>query len=873
LPALQLYMLAGLVLIGGYFLIPSSLPGVLNFYFATYNLLPVAAILLVIRYRRPSQALAWYFIAGGLSCWSAGEYIWAIYNFIAHEEAPYPSIADFVFQGYYPLIIAGVWTLTRSRFKTWNMGVLLDAALVGCSVGSLGWNFFITPQIQNSNLSPLQVLVSISLPLMDLLLFSLWVFYLLLPVRRTPAYYFFALSLGVTLITDVFYGLALLDGTYHTGHPLTAGWMVAYIFWGATVLHPSRNSLGAPVLAGQPKIGPLRFITLGLVSILGPGMFIVQQASGVEVNLPLMVVTSIILILLVVARMAVMVRRHEAIAKELSIQAHRQAELALFSQAALRTTSLTGLLNDTIDMVYRVLNIEASTILELRSQGNSLIFRRKADPTPTSWQDIPVPHGPDSFSGKILAEKTPVIIEDWNAQTEFKLTPLISENGYLSSLGVPIIERKDTVFGVILAHSVQRNRFTASDVSFLQTVASIVATAIERRRVEDALHQERDFALQVMNNMGQGLVVKNAERIITFVNPAMAEMVGYETGELFGRSMDIFLSPSHLQRVPGILAERNEGITSTYELNLVHKNGRTFCASVVGVPILKNGSLERVILVITDVTERKLAEEEMQKNLAKEKELSELKSRFVTGTSHEFRTPLTAIMTSAELLEHYSQRFSEEKKLEILQRIQTSVKYMTRLLDDILIIGRADAGKLAFNPLPVDLVAECRAALEEVNYQLTPLHQVSFVVQGTPVAAQLDSVLLKHILVNLLSNAIKYSPKGGLILLELVFQPVPGVVCIRLADQGIGILPEDRPRMFEAFHRGKNIGILAGTGLGLSIVKHSVELHNGTIEVTSEPGSGTTMTVVLPLAPALSLPGGAGGESTGEGVQAASFVA
>jgi signal transduction histidine kinase len=248
----------------------------------------------------------------------------------------------------------------------------------------------------------------------------------------------------------------------------------------------------------------------------------------------------------------------------------------------------------------------------------------------------------------------------------------------------------------------------------------------------------------------------------------------------------------------------------------------------------------------------------MQKNLAKEKELSELKSRFVTGTSHEFRTPLTAIMTSAELLEHYSQRFSEEKKLEILQRIQTSVKYMTHLLDDILIIGKADAGKLAFNPLPVDLVAECRAALEEVHDELTPRHQVSFVVQGTPVTAQLDSALLKHILVNLLSNAIKYSPGGGLILLELTFQSRPGLVQIRLTDQGIGILPEDRPHLFEAFHRGKNIGTLPGTGLGLSIVKHSVDLQNGTIEVTGEPGSGTTFTVVLPLALPFSAPAGEG---------------
>lgn len=851
LPGWQLYMLGGLVLLGGYFLIPTSWPGVLNLYYATFNLMPVAVILLVIRRIAPAQVLAWYLIAAGLTCWAAGEYIWAIYNFFSNKDAPNPSLADFLFLGYYPLIISGVWLLARGRFKTWNIGALVDAAMVTCSIGILVWNFFITPHIQNSRLSFIQVLVSISYPLLDLLLFSMWVFYLLLPGRRTLAYYFFSLSLGITFITDAFYGLALLSGTYYTGHPVTAGWMLAFIFWGAVILHPSRDSLGEVGSTQPTKIGRFRFGTLGIVSIIGPGMFIVQQILHIEVNIPLLVVTSFTLVLLVVGRMAVFVRGNETVAKELSIQAHRQAELALFSQAALGAASLADLLNDTVSMTGRVLNIEASTILELRSHGNSLVFRRTNDPNPTRWSNIPVPTGPGSFSGKILAEKTQVVVGDWGAQTEFKPTPLITENGYKSSLGVPILERKGTVFGVILAHSIQRNRFTTSDASFLRTVASIVATAIERKRVEDALQQERDFALQVMTTMGQGLVVEDAERIIQFVNPAMAQMLGYETEELFGCSTDVFLSASARQQLPGIIAVRQAGITSPYELSLVRQDGGTFYASITGVPIMKDAALERVILVITDITERKLAEEEMQKTLAKEKELSELKSRFVTGTSHEFRTPLTAIMTSAELLEHYSSRFSEEKKLEILQRIQTSVKYMTHLLDDILIIGKADAGKLVFNPLPVDLVAECREALEEVKGQLTPAHQVSFVVQGRPVTGRMDPVLLKHILVNLLSNAIKYSPFGGLILLELAYQPTPGMVRIRMTDQGIGILPEDREHLFEAFHRGKNIGTLAGTGLGLSIVKRSVDLQHGTIELSGEPGLGATFTVALPLVPPL----------------------
>jgi PAS domain S-box-containing protein len=371
--------------------------------------------------------------------------------------------------------------------------------------------------------------------------------------------------------------------------------------------------------------------------------------------------------------------------------------------------------------------------------------------------------------------------------------------------------------------------------------------------VEDALQQERDFGLQVMNNMGQGLIVEDANRLILFVNPVMAGMLGYQTAELSGRTTDVFISASSKEKMPSIVAMRQQGITSPVELSLVRKDGQEFYASITGVPIMKDGALERVILVISDITERKKADDEIQKALAKEKELGELKTRFVSATSHEFRTPLTSIMTSAELLEHYSQRYSEEKKKEILQRIQTSVKYMSNLLDDILIIGRADAGKLQYNPVALDLVAESREALDEVKFELTSRHRVEFTVHGIPAIGQVDPISFKRILVNLLSNAIKYSPDGGLIGLDLNFQP-EGQVEIRVSDQGIGILPEDREHLFEVFHRGRNVGLLAGTGLGLSIVKHNVELQKGTIKVDSIPNYGTIFTIMLPLALPVAIP-------------------
>ncbi|HEY9727359.1 MAG TPA: ATP-binding protein [Chroococcales cyanobacterium] len=267
--------------------------------------------------------------------------------------------------------------------------------------------------------------------------------------------------------------------------------------------------------------------------------------------------------------------------------------------------------------------------------------------------------------------------------------------------------------------------------------------------------------------------------------------------------------------------------------------------------------------------QRKQAEGEIRKALAKEKELRELKSRFVSMTSHEFRTPLTTIQSSAELLERYSHKWGEEKKLTHLHRIQLSVKHMTKLLDDILILGKVEAGKLEFNPVPIDLATFCRNLVEELQLNDTNQHIIHFAIsQGrrgdgktgrvgdrenspshplisSPAQAQMDEKLLRQILENLLSNAIKYSPPGSTV--EFTLSYLAEQVVFQICDRGIGIPSEDLHQLFETFHRATNVGTISGTGLGLAIVKRCVDIHQGQIAVESKIGVGTTFTVTLPL--------------------------
>jgi len=253
---------------------------------------------------------------------------------------------------------------------------------------------------------------------------------------------------------------------------------------------------------------------------------------------------------------------------------------------------------------------------------------------------------------------------------------------------------------------------------------------------------------------------------------------------------------------------------------------------------------DEVMAIVRDITERKRAEKDICKALEKEKELNELKSRFVAMTSHEFRTPLTTIFSSAELLEDCGSKWTEEKKVHHLQRIQTAVKQMTQLLNDMLLIGKAEVGKLECNPVELDVTQFCRDLVDEMLLSTT-IHTITFECQGKCKNAYLDEKLLRHILSNLLSNAIKYSPLGGTV--NFIFIYEEGLAEFHIQDQGIGIPDADQSQLFDSFHRASNVGTISGTGLGLTIVKKSVDLHGGKITVKSEIGVGTKFVVSLPL--------------------------
>lgn len=240
----------------------------------------------------------------------------------------------------------------------------------------------------------------------------------------------------------------------------------------------------------------------------------------------------------------------------------------------------------------------------------------------------------------------------------------------------------------------------------------------------------------------------------------------------------------------------------------------------------------------------KQAEQELLKSLAQEKQLNELKSSFVSMVSHEFRTPLGIIGSSAQILERYFERLEATERVDHLHSISKSVRRMSGLMEEVLVLSKVEAGQMAFKPEEVDLPKICRRLTDEVLSATRGQCPIALDCPPTP-PARADEGLLRHILTNLLSNAVKYSPPGKPVQFRLAARNGDAVFMVR--DEGLGIPALDQGRLFQAFHRGQNAARVPGTGLGLSIVKRCVELHGGTITFESQEGKGTTFTVTLPV--------------------------
>lgn len=225
--------------------------------------------------------------------------------------------------------------------------------------------------------------------------------------------------------------------------------------------------------------------------------------------------------------------------------------------------------------------------------------------------------------------------------------------------------------------------------------------------------------------------------------------------------------------------------------------------------------------------------------------VSDLRLQMLSIASHEFRTPLSSIQFSAQLLRNYGHQLTEDKRQKNLQRIQDAVGNMNQMLEDILTLNQVNAHRIGIQRESLELVEFCSDLVEMMQFSAGDRYHITLNSALSELWATLDRKLLWHLLTNLLSNAVKYSPDGGKVTLQLCLSEE--TIRFQIQDQGIGIPEADQIRLFEPFFRGSNVDVIPGTGLGLAIAKLVTDLHNGMITVESKLGQGTTFTVIIPV--------------------------
>lgn len=361
----------------------------------------------------------------------------------------------------------------------------------------------------------------------------------------------------------------------------------------------------------------------------------------------------------------------------------------------------------------------------------------------------------------------------------------------------------------------------------------------------DQLNKQNIFLTTLIDTIPVPVFVKDNKERYTNINPAYEKLLNIKKEDIIGKTADYLFTGNSLKMVKKhdtILLDKQENIY--YESISELKDGRRIPVLVYkasfGLPGAKPDGITGIFI---DISERKKMEEQITKAYEREKELNELKTSFISMASHEFRTPLTSIFSSSELIEMYLGNIEDERIIKNLRRIQESVSGMTELLDDVLLISRGERGKLQFAPSDINLKNLCISLTDEAQHIASSKHTVDCNYNLNREAVYADDKLLRLILNNLLSNAVKYSPDGGKISFEI--NEINDMIQFKISDEGIGISEKDLKKVFEPFHRASNAYRMPGTGLGLNIALLAAELHGGYINVESKVNKGTTFTVLI----------------------------
>jgi PAS domain S-box-containing protein len=364
------------------------------------------------------------------------------------------------------------------------------------------------------------------------------------------------------------------------------------------------------------------------------------------------------------------------------------------------------------------------------------------------------------------------------------------------------------------------------------------------KRAENKTKQSQAQFAAIAKNFPKGLIgVFNRNFELVYLEGEELKRVKLKKFDFTGKRIEdiSIFSESQIKQIKQDVLKTINGESLSFEVEFQND-----CYVVNSTPLKSDGeSIVWALFVCNNITEQKNVREELAKALKAEQELNELKSRFISMASHEFRTPLSAILSSAILIGKQNEPGKEERREKHVERIRAHVKHLVVILNDFLSLSKLEEGKVKAKPQHFELIQFCKILVDEMEATKKEGQAIQLKHTEVEIPVFLDPKLLNHILVNLLSNALKYSEEYQEVQLEL--KEIQEHIIFEITDYGIGIPEQEQGNLFERFFRAENATNIDGTGLGLHIIKQYAELMQGSVSFISKRGKGSTFTVQLPL--------------------------
>jgi diguanylate cyclase (GGDEF)-like protein/PAS domain S-box-containing protein len=554
----------------------------------------VVAIIVGIRVNKPRAQAAWWLIAAGQFLFFSGDLYTYSYRLLFGVDVGFPSAGDALYLAVYPVLMAGLFLLVRSRTPRPDRSALIDALILTIGVGLLSWVLLIAPNIHLNDLSWTDRAISAAYPLGDVLLLAAVIRLAVDAGRRTPAFWLFVSSIVCLLATDSAYNYALLKGTYqHSQLIYDAGWIFYYLLWGAAALHPSMRALEEPAADPRTRLTPLRLVLLGGACLIAPGIRFWQEVGNPDVLV--LIVGSAVLFLLVVSRMAGLVRQEgRVVSRERALRGAGIDLVAAAGREQVYAAAISG--------VGRLIGGESCARLALvNSSGSSVV----ASSDGASWDLVPATA---EWLGRVRSGVLRIAHDDLPTLvgTDLRLT-----RGETVAV-LPLSVRSD-VQGLLVVSATARISPEVADS--LDALGTQVSLALEGASLAEDLHRRQSEARfrSLVAHSSDLITVLDADGVVTYQSPSIERVLGYRVDEVEGRPFGWMLSEQDRPRLAQLTATDGSGTAEahTIECSLTHRDGTLLRFEIQHTDLLHDEHVEGVVLNSRDVSERKAFEDQL----------------------------------------------------------------------------------------------------------------------------------------------------------------------------------------------------------------------------------------------------------------------